>query len=113
MRIRYVVFSQMVMFFLLFGSILFTCNTAFGYDDKTEVSLKKAAVYAASYDDKGKIASVTLLSYEGEDYIVTDDDIGKKLIPLVEHVVDVSGIITLDAKGRKVITVSKFTEAFN
>ena len=113
MKIKHTVFGQLIVAFLLAGSILFCCTTALGYDDKTEVSLKKAAVYAASYDDKGKVTSVTLLSYEGEDYIVTDNDISKKLIPLVERTVNVSGIITLDAKGRKNIIVSKFEEAFN
>ena len=113
MKIRHPVFGQMIMASLLAGSIFFCCGTALGYDDKTEVALKKAAVYAASYDDKGKVASVTLLSYEGEDYIVTTNDISKQLFPLVEHTVNVNGIMTLDANGRKVITISKFEEAFN
>ena len=113
MGIKHTVFGQLIVVFLLVGSIFFYCNTALGYDDKTEVSLKQAAVYAASYDDKGKVSSVTLLSYEGEDYIVAANAISEQLIPLVERTINVTGIVTFDDKGQKVITISKFEESFN
>jgi hypothetical protein len=98
---------------LLAGLMAFCSGSVLGYDDKTEVELKKAAVFAASYDSKGKIASVSLLSYEGEDYLVTPDEVSKQLIPLVEHTVNVSGMVKIDKEGRKVMTISKFEEAFN
>ncbi|MCL1985224.1 MAG: hypothetical protein FWG59_02100 [Betaproteobacteria bacterium] len=113
MKIKHTVFGQMIVASLLASSIFFSYSVALGYDDNTEVSLKKAAVYAANYDDKGKVTSVTLLSYEGEDYIVAANDISNQLIPLVEHTVNVNGVVTLNAKGQKVITISKFEEAFN
>ena len=113
MIIKQNIFGQLIVTSLLVVGILFCCSTALAYDDQTEVSMKKAAVFAASYDDKGEVTSVALLSYEGEDYIVTVDDISKQLIPLVEHTVNVTGIVTFDAKGEKVITISKFEESFN
>ena len=98
---------------MLAGVIAFYAGTAMGYDDKTEITLKKAAVYAVSYDEAGKVSSVSLLSYEGEDYLVAPNEFGKELIPLVEHTVNVTGMVRIDEKGRKVISISKFEEAFN
>lgn len=98
---------------LILSLVGFFSSPAMSYDDKTEITLKKAAVYAATYDATGKAASVTLLSYEGDDYVVVSDATSARLIPLVEHTVNVTGVVSIDAEGRNVITISTFEEAFN
>jgi hypothetical protein len=89
-------YSMRLVLAMFAGFIIFFSGTAMGYDDKTEISLKKAAVYAMTYDAAGKVDSVSLLSYEGEDYLVAPNEIGRKLFPLVEHTVNVDGTVRID-----------------
>jgi hypothetical protein len=76
-------------------------------------NLDKAAIYRNETLDGGKLSPVMLLSYDGKDYYLAQNEETKKLESLVEHTINVEGSLAKDAKGRNVLTITSFKEAFN
>jgi hypothetical protein len=63
------------------------------------------------WDEKGNVLAIAISTYEEEDYLVCNDNNGKKLHNLMQNLVRVSGKIK-DVAGIKIIKIYNFEECY-
>lgn len=90
---------------LLIAVLIWTLPVgAFAADEVTI----KGTVFAVDNDDKGKTTEVSVLDAAGEEYFVVHDEVGDKLLNLVDKNVTVKGITNVDKDNKKRIKVKSF-----
>ena len=77
--------------------------------NKEHVSIKGILI-PADWDDKGNVVKAAILTANEKEYIVEEKEKGKKLLGLMQQVVEVSGVVREKA-GKKMITVEKFEQS--
>ena len=65
-------------------------------------------IYASAWDGNDRALAVVIVTDEGEEYTVSGADHGSELMKFEAHAVKAIGKISLDGKGKKVITVNRF-----
>lgn len=93
-------------FVLLLIAVLIWALPAGAYSEN-EVDIK-GTVFAVDNDDKGKTTEVSVLDAGGEEFFVVHDEIGDKLLDLVDKNVKVKGVINVDKDGKKRMKVKTF-----
>ena len=88
----------------ILGLSFVTAANAYG---ETEVQLR-GTVFATDYDDKGNVVAVSILEVAGEEYFVVNDEVGSELLKLVDKILKVTGVISVDKDGKKIIRIKKY-----
>jgi hypothetical protein len=65
-------------------------------------------IYASAWDGNDQTMVVVIVTDEGDEYTVSEADHGRELIKFEAHGVKAIGNISLDGRGKKVITVNRF-----
>jgi hypothetical protein len=65
-------------------------------------------IYASAWDGNDQPLAVVIVTDEGDEYTVSEADHGRELMKFEAHSVKVIGKISLDGRGKKVITVTRF-----
>ena len=86
--------------------LLFLALSAGAADEK--VMDIKGTVFAVDYDAQGKVVQVSILDPAGEEYFVVKDEVGDKLLPLVDKNVKAKGVLELGKDGKKNIRIRQF-----
>lgn len=60
------------------------------------------------WDEKGNIIETAVSTYFEEEYLIEQNAKGEALLPFLRQRVKVSGIVRLNDRGRKSITVEKY-----
>jgi hypothetical protein len=68
----------------------------------------KGIVLALDWDDNDNVSAVSIISEDGEEYLVVKNANGKKFLKLVDKDVIVTGSISEDSDGNKVIAINSF-----
>jgi hypothetical protein len=68
----------------------------------------KGTVFAIEHDKNDNVTSVSILEITGEEYFVIRDEIGDKLLKLVDKNLKATGVMYKDQDGKKRIKVLKF-----
>ena len=68
----------------------------------------KGTVFAVDSDSNGNVIAVSILDVTGEEYFVIRDEIGDKLLKLVDKNLKATGVLYKDEDGKKRIKVLKF-----
>ena len=88
---------------------LFT--TAYGYSEN-DITVK-ATVYGATWNEKGEVTDVSLLTVDGDELFVVHTAAGDELLKQVEQNIKANGAVLIDKQGRKNITVYKYEILYN
>ena len=70
----------------------------------------KGILIPVDWDDKGNVTKAAILTANEDEYIVEEKEKGKKLLGLMQQVVEIKGVVREEA-GNKIITVEKFQQA--
>lgn len=65
-------------------------------------------IYASAWDGNDRALVVVIVTDEGEEYTVSETEHGRELMRFEAHSVKAIGKISLDGRGKKVITVNRF-----
>jgi len=65
-------------------------------------------IWAADWDNNDKVISVAIVTEEGKEYYVLDNANSKKLLKLIQKIVEAMGTIGQDDEGNKTIAVRAF-----
>jgi len=65
-------------------------------------------IYASAWDGHDQALAVVIVTDEGDEYTVSEADHGRELMKFEAHSVKAIGKISLDGRGKKVITVNRF-----
>ncbi len=76
--------------------------------DGEQVSIKGILVPVA-WDSDGNVTKAAVATFNEEEYVVEEDEKGKRLLSLMQQVVEVSGVVKKEA-GNKIITVENFEQ---
>jgi hypothetical protein len=71
-----------------------------------QVSIKGILI-PVDWDDKGNVIKAAILTANEDEYIVEENEKGKKMLRLMQRVVKVGGVVREEA-GNKLIKVEKF-----
>jgi hypothetical protein len=71
-----------------------------------QVSIKGILI-PVDWDDKGNVIKAAILTANEDEYIVEENEKGKKMLSLMQRVVEVGGVVREEA-GNKLIKVEKF-----
>jgi len=85
--------------------LTFICITDVVLADEVTI---KGMVLALDWDDNDNVSAVSIISEDGEEYLVLKNANGKKLLKLVEKDVVATGSISEDSDGNKVIAINSF-----
>jgi len=72
-----------------------------------EVSLK-GIIAPADWDSDFNVTAIKISTEEEKEFLVERDFMGKKLFNHIRELVGVEGVINVDKKGHKIITVREF-----
>ncbi len=67
----------------------------------------KGILIPVDWDNKGNVIRAAIFSANEEEYIVEENEKGKKLYGLMQQVVEIKGLMREEA-GRKIITVELY-----
>lgn len=67
----------------------------------------KGILIPVDWDDRGNAIRAAIFTGNEEEYFVEENEKGKKLLGLMQQVVEIKGVVREEA-GRKVITVEGF-----
>jgi hypothetical protein len=76
---------------------------------KNEQSSIKGILVPVDWDDKGNVIKAAILTANEDEYIIEENEKGKKLLGLMQQVVEIKGVVREEA-GRKIITVELFQQ---
>jgi hypothetical protein len=65
-------------------------------------------IYASVWDGNDQALMVVIVTDEGDEYTVSEADHGRDLMKFEAHSVKAIGKLSLDGRGKKVITVNRF-----
>ena len=65
-------------------------------------------IYASAWDGNDQALVVVIVTDEGDEYTVSEADHGRDLMKFEAHSVKAIGKLSLDGRGKKVITVDRF-----
>jgi len=65
-------------------------------------------IYASAWDGNDRALVVVIVTDEGDEYTVSEADHGRELMRFEAHSVKAIGKVSLDGRGKKVITVNRF-----
>ena len=68
----------------------------------------RGTIYACAWDGNDQALVVVIVTDEGDEYTVSETDHGRELMKFEAHPVKAIGKISLDGRGKKVITVNRF-----
>lgn len=68
----------------------------------------RGTVFAIEHDNRDNVVAVSILDVTGEEYFVIRDEIGDKLLKLVEKNLKATCVLYKDEDGKKRIKVLKF-----
>jgi hypothetical protein len=68
----------------------------------------RGTVFAIEHDSSDNVVAVSILEITGEEYFVIRDEIGDKLLKLVDKNLKATGVLSTDKDGKKRIKVVKF-----
>jgi hypothetical protein len=68
----------------------------------------RGTIYACAWDGNDQALVVVIVTDEGDEYTVSETDHGRELMKFEAHSVKAIGKISLDGRGKKVITVNRF-----
>jgi hypothetical protein len=74
-----------------------------------QVSIKGILI-PVDWDDKGNVIKAAILTANEDEYIVEENEKGKKMLGLMQQVVEIKGVVREEA-GHKIITVELFQQA--
>lgn len=74
---------------------------------ENEVDIK-GTVFVVDNDASGKTTAVSIIDAAGEEYFVVHDEIGDKLLDLVDKNVKIKGVINVDKDGKKQLKVRTY-----
>ncbi len=77
--------------------------------DSEQISLR-GIVIPVAWDERGNAIKAAILTANEQEYAVEEDEKGNKLLALVQHVVEISGVVREEA-GCKIITVEACQKA--
>lgn len=66
-------------------------------------------ITASGWDEENKVTSVTLSSADEMEYLIQQDNMGKQLLRFLQKEVVVSGVVAVDALGRKHLRVLSYS----
>jgi hypothetical protein len=69
----------------------------------------KGILIPVDWDDKGNVIKAAILTANEEEYIVEENEKGKKLLGLMRQMVEIKGVVREEA-GRKIITVETYQQ---
>jgi len=69
----------------------------------------KGILIPVDWDDKGNVIKAAILTANEEEYIVEENEKGKKLLGLMQQVVEIKGVVREEA-GRNIITVELYQQ---
>jgi hypothetical protein len=69
----------------------------------------KGILIPVDWDDKGNVIKAAFLTANEEEYIVEENEKGKKLLGFMQQVMEIKGVVREEA-GRKVITVETYQQ---
>ena len=67
----------------------------------------KGILIPVDWDDRGNAIRAAIFTGNEEEYLVEENEKGKKLLGLMQQMVEIKGVVREEA-GRKVITVEAF-----
>lgn len=70
----------------------------------------KGILIPADWDAKGNVVKGAILTPDEGEYIVEENDKGKKMLGLLQQMVEIIGVVRKEA-GKKIIKVQKFQQA--
>jgi len=73
-----------------------------------EQSAVSGTIYACAWDGNDQALVVVIVTDEGDEYTVSEADHGRELMKFEAHSVKAIGKISLDERGKKIITVNRF-----
>lgn len=76
-------------------------------ESKRRVTLS-GVITAADWDEDGHVVNVMISATDESDYIIGQNDKGRKLLSLIQKQVQVTGVVGEDDSGRKMIMVTKY-----
>lgn len=68
----------------------------------------RGTVFAVEHDSSDNVVAVSILEITGEEYFVVRDEIGDKLLKMVDKNLKVTGVLYKDEDGKKRMKVLKF-----
>lgn len=68
----------------------------------------RGTVFAIEHDSSDNVVAVSILEITGEEYFVVRDEIGDKLLKMVDKNLKVTGVLYKDEDGKKRIKILKF-----
>lgn len=74
-----------------------------------QVSIKGILI-PVDWDDKGNVIKAAILTANEDEYIVEENEQGKKMLSLMQRVVKVGGVVREEA-GNKLIKIEKFHQS--
>jgi hypothetical protein len=86
-------------------------SIAYGYSEN-DITVK-ATVYGATWNDKGEVTGVSLLTVEGDELFVVHNALGDELLKQVDQNIKANGAVLVDKQGRKNMTIYKYEIMFN
>jgi non-canonical (house-cleaning) NTP pyrophosphatase len=69
----------------------------------------KGILVPVAWDADGNVTKAAVATFNEEEYVVEEDEKGKRLLSLMQQVVEVSGVVKKEA-GNKIITVENFEQ---
>lgn len=76
--------------------------------DGEQISIKGILV-PVGWDADGNVTKAAVATFNEEEYVVEEDEKGKRLLSLMQQVVEVSGVVKKEA-GNKIIRVEDFQQ---
>jgi len=96
-------FIRVVLFFLT--ALVWALPAGAYWENEVDI---KGTVFAVDNDQSGNVIAVSILDPTGEEYFVVHDEVGDKLLKLVDKNLKVTGVINVENDGKKKITIKKF-----
>jgi hypothetical protein len=87
--------------------LLVSISASFPAAGREQIAVS-GTIYASAWDGNERAVAVVIVTDEGEEYAVSEADHGRELMKFEAHSVKAIGKISLDERGKKVITVTRF-----
>ena len=74
---------------------------------KKEYIVVRGLIIPAGWDEKGNVVTISLSSFDEDEYIIDKDEMGTQLLSLLRSKAELSGVLR-EEKGIKKITVKTY-----
>jgi hypothetical protein len=66
-------------------------------------------IIPVAWDVEGNVTKAAISTFKEEEYLIEENETGKKLLSLIQKVVEVRGVVKVEA-GNKIIAVEEFEQ---